>query len=148
MTGEFAVEAVRLFVALLIAASLVALAARRIGVPDEVAFLLVGLVGAFLLPTTIAVTPSIVLLVLLPGLVFEAAYRVRFSELRRSLWAVVLLAIPGVLITAVVVAFVYRAVEGWLADVERIAADAVAQARRLGGCGSLPSVRAAPTSKW
>ncbi len=51
-------------------------------------------------------------------------------------------ALPVFAVLAVVVAFVYHAVEGWLADVERIAADAVAQARRLVGCSSQPTVRA------
>jgi hypothetical protein len=42
-------------------------------------------------------------------------------------------ALPVFAVLAVVVAVVYRAVEGWLADVERIAADAVELARRLVG---------------
>jgi hypothetical protein len=46
-------------------------------------------------------------------------------------------ALPVFAVLAVVVAVVYRAVEGWLADVERIAADAVARARRL--VGSAPA---------
>jgi hypothetical protein len=40
-------------------------------------------------------------------------------------------ALPVFAVLAVVVALVFRAVEGWLGDVERIAADALATARRL-----------------
>ncbi|HET7572779.1 MAG TPA: hypothetical protein VFJ77_08965 [Gaiellaceae bacterium] len=42
-------------------------------------------------------------------------------------------ALPIFAVLAVLVAVLFRAVEGWLADVERIAADAVARARRLRG---------------
>lgn len=47
-------------------------------------------------------------------------------------------ALPIFAVLSVVVAVLYRAVEGWLADVERIAADAVALARRL-TAGAPPS---------
>jgi hypothetical protein len=47
-------------------------------------------------------------------------------------------ALPVFAVLAVVVAVVHRAVEGWLADVERIAADAVALARRLVGRTARP----------
>ena len=42
-------------------------------------------------------------------------------------------ALPIFAVLAVLVAVLFRAVEGWLADVERIAADAVARAQRLRG---------------
>jgi hypothetical protein len=53
-------------------------------------------------------------------------------------------ALPVFAVLAVVVALVYRAVEGWLADVERIAADAVALARRLVGRRPPSSARLRP----
>ena len=43
---------------------------------------------------------------LLPGLVFEAAYRLDAAELRRTFGGVALLAVPGVLVCAAVVAVV------------------------------------------
>ena len=106
------VDAVRVFVALLVASSVVVLVSRRLNVPDEVALVIVGLLGALVLPTSVVVTPDLVLLVLLPGLVFEAAYRVDFGELRRTLWAITLLAIPGVVITALVIAAVLTITTG------------------------------------
>ena len=105
-------ESVGLFVALIAVASAVVLVSRGVGIPDEVGLLLVGLGAALFLPPQTLVTPDLVLLVLLPGLIFEAAYRLDFDEFRASLWRVGLLAIPGVLITAAVVALVLSAATG------------------------------------
>lgn len=105
-------DSVGLFLALIAIASVVVLASRGLGIPDEVGLLLVGLGAALFLPPQTLVTPDLVLLVLLPGLVFEAAYRLDFDEFRASLWSVGLLAIPGVLITAAIVAFVLSAAIG------------------------------------
>ena len=49
---------------------------------------------------------------LLPGLVFEAAYKIDLGELRRTSAIVALLAAPGVLVTAAVVAVVVSTVTG------------------------------------
>jgi CPA1 family monovalent cation:H+ antiporter len=62
------------------------------------------------------VTPDLVLLVILPGLVFEAAYRLRLAELRRWYAGLVLLAVPGVLISAGVVAVVLHLATGLRLD--------------------------------
>lgn len=101
-----ALDAVRIFALLAAATALIVLASRRIGVPEELGLLAAGLVAAIVFRQRIVVTPELVLVVLLPGLVFEAAYRLRLDELRRFLWAALLLAIPGVLISAVAVAVV------------------------------------------
>lgn len=106
MQSEVALDAVRIFAALVAAAALVAIVTRRFGIPDELGLLLVGLAAALVLRTTVVVTPELVLAVLLPGLVFEASYRLRVDDFRRSLWAVGLLAIPGVVLSAAVVAVV------------------------------------------
>jgi hypothetical protein len=53
-------------------------------------------------------------------------------------------ALPVFAVLAVLVALVHRAVEGWLADVERIAAAAVARARLLAGRGTPRLVRPRP----
>ncbi len=61
-------------------------------------------------------SPDLVLLVLLPGLVFEAAYRLPLAELRRWFGGLVLLAIPGVLISAAIVAIVLHVATGLRLD--------------------------------
>ena len=53
---------------------------------------------------------------LLPGLVFEAAYRLRIAELRRWFGGLALLAVPGVVISAAVVAVVLNVATGLRLD--------------------------------
>jgi CPA1 family monovalent cation:H+ antiporter len=110
MTNDVALDAVRLFVALLAGAVVVALVARRLSLPYSIGLVLVGLV---LTRATggldLEITPGLVLAVLLPGLIFEAALRTEFEELRPSFFGVVLLAVPGVAIGAWLVAVVLSA---------------------------------------
>ena len=103
-------HAVELLVGILGLASFVAIVARPLRVPYTVALVVAGLVvgigaAAAGIPS-LNVSPEIVLLVLLPGLVFEAAYRLRLAELRRWFGGLALLAVPGVLISAGIVALV------------------------------------------
>ena len=111
MNGEHLLQTIDLFIGLLIVAIAVAIIARPLRLPDTVALVVAGLgIGAVADPLGFAkeleVPPELVLLVLLPGLVFEAAYRLRIPDLRRWFGALVLLAIPGVLISAFVVAVI------------------------------------------
>jgi monovalent cation:H+ antiporter, CPA1 family len=98
---------IELFVILVLVATVVALVARRIALPYSVALVLAGLGIAFLVPgQRIEITPEFILAVLIPGLVFEASYKLDLKELRRSFAVVAILAAPGVLITAAIVALV------------------------------------------
>ncbi len=107
------IELVRLFVGLVTAAAIVALIVRRLPVDYTVGLVLFGLgVGIFLPANEFAVSPELVLFVLLPGLVFEASYRLELDELRRTFGGVAILAIPGVLISAAVVALVLHLAMG------------------------------------
>ncbi len=105
MQGQQTLNAIEVFVAMLAAAALIALVARRIRVPYTVALVLFGLGVAIVAPeVSFHITPELVLAVLLPGLVFEASYHLDFGELRRSFGGVALLAAPGVLVSATLVA--------------------------------------------
>jgi CPA1 family monovalent cation:H+ antiporter len=107
------VEAIALFVALITLAAMVGLVVRRLAIPYTVALVILGLAGTAYLPRDqVVVTPELVLLVLLPGLVFEAALKIQFADLRSTLGGVALLAIPGVLISAVIVALVLNLATG------------------------------------
>lgn len=107
------IDAVRLFVALVTAAALVALAVKRLPVDYTIGLVIFGLLAAIVLPNqAIVVSPDLVLFVLLPGLVFDAAYRLEFAELRRTFGGIALLAIPGVLISAAVVAIILHLAMG------------------------------------
>jgi hypothetical protein len=102
-----------LFVAFLVAMPLVVLVSTRLRLPYTVALVVVGLgVSALPLSERLEVPPDFVLAALLPGLVFEAAYRLDGGELRRTFGGVVLLAVPGVLIVAAVVAAILNAATG------------------------------------
>jgi len=97
---------VRAAVALLAAATLVAALARRASLPDSVVLVIAGLLGALLFPEiALAITPGLVLGVFVPGLVFAAAYSIDWTDLRPLLGPILALAIPGVIASAVVVAF-------------------------------------------
>ncbi len=113
---EFAltpVVAAELFVVLLVIASVVALVARRTPLPYSVALVLAGFALSSVLPRVdTRVDPDLLLFVLLPGLVFEAALQTRIDDLRGSLRAVVVLAAPGVLISAGIVALVLHVATG------------------------------------
>ena len=55
---------------------------------------------------------DVILVVFLPGLVFESGYRLNVGELRRTSGAIAFLAVPGVIITAAVVAIVLAVAAG------------------------------------
>ncbi|MEO8246099.1 MAG: sodium:proton antiporter [Chloroflexota bacterium] len=107
MTGENTLNAVEFFVGLVAISAIVGLVARRVAVPYTVALVVFGLAAAIVAPPLgFEITEELVLAVLLPGLIFEAAYQLDLGELRRSFGGVAILAAPGVLIVALVVAVV------------------------------------------
>ena len=111
--SEGALGGIRVVVALLTVAALAALVVARLRIPYSVTLVVLGLVAGALLPKgTIQVTPELVLLVLVPGLVFEAALRLDLEHLRRTFGWIVLLAAPGVLISALIVALVLHLATG------------------------------------
>ena len=104
-SGDTTLQLIRLFVVLVGSAALVTLLARRINLPYTVALVAFGMAaGALSSPLRIEIAPQLVLVVLLPALVFEASYQIDFAKLRPSLLGVSLLAGPGVLVSAALVA--------------------------------------------
>lgn len=105
---------------LLIIASAVAVIARRMRLPYTVGLVLIGLVMAVFAPVLFTgnasiyfkqlldisknpILPEIILGLLVPPLVFDAAFHLRYEDLRRDFWLITLLAVPGVVITTVLV---------------------------------------------
>jgi CPA1 family monovalent cation:H+ antiporter len=84
-----------LIIALLLIASLVAIAVRRLRIPYSVALVVVGLLLTTQSPVEIDLTPELIMALFVPPLVFEAAFHLNFNELRTSLPAILLLAVPG-----------------------------------------------------
>ena len=102
-----------LLVAILAATVVVAVVAGRSAVPASVGLVLVGLVVSIVGPDVgLPIAPGLLLAIVLPGLVFEAAFRTDLAVLRPSAAAVLVLAIPGVVIVAAVVAVVLALTTG------------------------------------
>lgn len=93
-----------LIIGLLLIAALVAIAVRRLQIPYTVALVLAGLLLTFQSWVKFELTPELILALFVPPLIFEAAFHLNFSELRRSLPAILILAIPGVILTMFIVA--------------------------------------------
>jgi len=106
MTTENIILTEEIIVILLLIASGVAVAARRLRVPYTVGLVIIGLAITLLNPQQVKFTPQIIMLLLVPPLVFEAAFHIRFDDLRRDFWLILLLAVPGVILTTLLV--------GWL----------------------------------
>ena len=92
-----------LIIELLLIASLVAIAVQRFRIPYSVALVVVGLLITLQSPLQIELTPELILALFVPPLVFEAAFHLNFRDLQRSLPAILLLAVPGVIITTLIV---------------------------------------------
>jgi len=107
MEGFLSVET--LTIELLLVASLVAIAVRRLRLPYTVALVLVGLLITFRQPLDVELTPEIILSLFVPPLIFEAAFHVEFGRLREALLPILVLAVPGVLLTTVIVGYIVSA---------------------------------------
>lgn len=113
MPGSAAPTALVVFVAFLAALPVVGFVSRRLHLPYTVALVVLGLVvSALPVRGEIDLSPGLAVTLLLPGLVFEAAYRLDGDELRHTFWGVALLAIPGVVVSAAVVAGVLHLATG------------------------------------
>ena len=92
-----------LIIELLLVASLVAIAVRRLRVPYTVALVIVGLLLTTLPHASFSLTPELILALFVPPLIFEAAFHLNFADLRRNLVLILVLAVPGVLLTMLIV---------------------------------------------
>ena len=93
-----------LIIELLLIVSIVAIAVRRLRIPYTVALVVVGLLITFQSSLKFELTPELILALFVPPLVFEAAFHLNLTELRRSLPVILLLAIPGVILTTFTIA--------------------------------------------
>ncbi len=102
--------------ALLLIAALVSWLTKLVRFPYTVGLVIVGVMITVLLPDKPQLAPELarelILLFLLPPLIFEAALHIEFSEFRENLLAVLLFAIPGVLVTTVLVGWMMATVTG------------------------------------
>jgi CPA1 family monovalent cation:H+ antiporter len=83
----------------------VALLARRVNIPYTLALVVTGLfLGSLDLIPEVVLTPDLILLVFLPPLLFEASFNLDAERLWRDLPAITLLAVPGVVVGALLIA--------------------------------------------
>lgn len=97
----------------LLIASLVAIASRRLHIPYSVGLVIAG-AGLAVLPVNadLPFTPSLFTL-LLPPLIFEAAIQIHWHSFRRELPVILTLAVAGVAVSAAVVATGMSLILGW-----------------------------------
>jgi CPA1 family monovalent cation:H+ antiporter len=88
---------------LLLIVSVVAVAVRHFRIPYTVALVLAGLALSLRSPLGIELTPDLILSLFIPPLVFEAAFHINLTKLRENLTAIILLAVPGVILTMLLV---------------------------------------------
>ncbi len=101
-----------LFIALLLTISVVALAAQRLRVPYTVALVLVGLALTFRVGVRPEVTSDLIRVLFVPPLVFEAAFYLELRELRAHLVQILMLAVPGVVLTTLIIGSAVNAIAG------------------------------------
>lgn len=93
-----------LAILLLLIATLVAIVFRRLRVPYTVGLVLVGAALALVRQEqSIELTPELILALLVPPLLFEAAFHLNFDDFKQHLGTVAVLAIPGVIVTTLLV---------------------------------------------
>lgn len=113
MTANWSVE---FLIWLLIAASVIAVIAKRVGIPYTVALVLGGLLLSIIPLPALAplhkgnrpdwLTPDVILTLFLPALLFEGSLKIELRNIRTNLVPLLLLANFGVLIATLVTGLV------------------------------------------
>jgi CPA1 family monovalent cation:H+ antiporter len=114
MFGGDTVSVLEILVVMMAAATVVAIATRRLTIlPYSVGLVILGVaVSALQPPLAFEIAPDVLLAVLIPGLIFEAAYRIDLRDLMPNLLAISVLATVGVLVTALVVGITLNVATG------------------------------------
>ncbi len=106
----------RLFLLLILVALSVSIAAKKFRMPYTVGLVIIGF-GLTFVPEAIMevlhldislesianISPELIMGILVPPLLFEASYHIRLNDLKRDIWLIVSLAIPGVILTTILV---------------------------------------------
>jgi CPA1 family monovalent cation:H+ antiporter len=92
-----------LIIELLLIVVIVAIAVRRLRIPYTVALVIAGLVITFQSTIKFELTRELILSLFVPPLVFEAAFHLDIKELRRSLPVILMLAVPGVILSTLII---------------------------------------------
>jgi len=104
-TGDETQQNVQLLVLLLVITLAVALISRPLRLPYTLVLVVVGLmIGVSPLLPHLRLNPNVVLFLFLPALLFEGAWNVDVKQLTANWLVVLLLAVPGLLLSVLVVA--------------------------------------------
>ncbi len=122
---EISTQILELFILALSIAAVTAIITRRLRLPYTVGLVIIGLFLGFLNRTVVIelpeltgdliifvenqITPQIILGLLVTPLIFEAAFHLRWKDLRRDLILVLALAVPGVVLTTLLVGALFYA---------------------------------------
>lgn len=101
---------------LLLVAAMVSVGARKLKLPYTLALVVAGIVlGLLHLPhlAGLSLTPELLLAIFLPALLFEAAYHVQLKRFLPDAPAILLLAVPGVMVAVTVTALSSYALLSW-----------------------------------
>ncbi len=89
---------------LLIIVASIAIVARKVKLPYTVALVVAGFVlGFFHVISGIHLTPDLLFFLFLPALLFEGAFQLDIRDFKKNAWAIIILAVPGVVFTMLVV---------------------------------------------
>ncbi len=97
------ISAERVVLLLLLIALLVSIVAKRFRLPYTVGLVIIGLILTFFSDKTLEISPELIMGLLVPPLIFEASFHIRIDDLRRDFGLIMLLAIPGVIMTTLLV---------------------------------------------
>lgn len=93
-----------IIIAMLFIAAMVGLVSQRFAIPYTIGLVIVGFGLAFLPQIRpLNISPELILALLVPPLVYEAAFLLNYEDLRRDLRLVLTLAVPGVILTTFLV---------------------------------------------
>ncbi|MBD2188483.1 cation:proton antiporter [Pseudanabaena mucicola] len=95
-------------------AAIVAMVARLIKIPYTIGLVIAGLAIAFIpFSSDVGLSKELIFVIFLPALVFEAAFYIRWQELKEDFLVVLTLATVGVLLSAGVIATGMHYLAGW-----------------------------------
>jgi len=92
-----------IIIGMLILAVLVGIIARRLRVPYTVGLVILGLLLTLFSQVDVNISPTLILALLVPPLIYEAAFHLDFSTLRDNWVTILMMAVPGVILTTLIV---------------------------------------------
>lgn len=90
-------------IGLLFLAVIVGIVTYRLRLPYTIGLVALGLLLTLISPIEIDISPTLILALLVPPLIFEAAFHLNINDLRNNLAAILVLAVPGVVLTMLIV---------------------------------------------